>query len=63
MYKLYLKPHLKIPLLKQGADLFKIPLYGGVPKAGWLKYDVFCDKPPLLSVITAQKSKKITKYA
>ena len=27
------------------------------------KYDVFCGKPPLLSVISAQKSKKITKYA
>ena len=40
-----------------------IPLYGGVPKAGWLKYDVFCGKPPLLSVISAQKSKKITKCA
>ena len=25
------------------------------------KYDVFCDKPPLLGVISAQKSKKITK--
>ena len=27
------------------------------------KCDVFCDKPPLLSVISAQKSKKITKCA